>query len=217
MKKKNLIFDVGNVLLEYRWNQMLLDYGLSEEEAKVAGPLFFDHPNWKELDLGVLSVEEVICLYEKDLPQYAGLIRWFLTNLDLMPIPRKDVWEKVHALKEKGYKIAVLTNKPQATTEKVCNIYLKEIGFDLVYGQKEGRAKKPDKASTLEIIEKLNLSKENVIFVGDGDADYLTAKNAGVKSVSVLWGYRTKEQLYSLGAKNFVNSPSELLDFLINN
>ena len=121
------------------------------------------------------------------------------------------------ALKEKGYKLAVLTNKPQATTEKVCDICLKEIGFDLVYGQKEGRAKKPDKASTLEIIEKLNLSKENVIFVGDGDADYLTAKNAGVKSVSVLWGYRTKEQLYSLGAKNFVNTPSELFDFLINN
>ena len=34
MKKKNLIFDVGNVLLEYRWNQMLLDYGLSKEEAE---------------------------------------------------------------------------------------------------------------------------------------------------------------------------------------
>ena len=120
-------------------------------------------------------------------------------------------------LKEKGYKLAVLTNKPQATTEKVCSIYLKEIGFDIIYGQMVGRAKKPDKTSTLEIIQKFNLSKENIIFVGDGDADYLTAKNAGVKSVSVLWGYRTKEQLYSLGAKNFVNTPSELLDFLINN
>ena len=125
--------------------------------------------------------------------------------------------EVLKTLKEKGYKLAVLTNKPQATTEKVCSIYLKEIGFDLVYGQMLGRAKKPDKTSTLEIIQKFNLSKENIIFVGDGDADYLTAKNAGVKSVSVLWGYRTKEQLVNLGAKNFVNNPSELLDFLINN
>ena len=48
MVVKNLIFDVGNVLLEYRWNQMLLDYGLSEEEAKrkawadMANDLAFD-------------------------------------------------------------------------------------------------------------------------------------------------------------------------------
>ncbi len=125
--------------------------------------------------------------------------------------------EVLKTLKEKGYKLAVLTNKPQATTEKVCSIYLKEIGFDIVYGQMLGRVKKPDKTSTLEIIQKFNLSKENIIFVGDGDADYLTAKSAGVKSVSVLWGYRTKEQLINLGAKNFVNTPSELLDFLINN
>lgn len=125
--------------------------------------------------------------------------------------------EVLKTLKEKGYKLAVLTNKPQATTEKVCSIYLKEIGFDIVYGQMLGRAKKPDKTSTLEIIQKFNLSKENIFFVGDGDADYLTAKSAGVKSVSVLWGYRTKEQLINLGAKNFVNTPSELLDFLINN
>ncbi len=125
MKVKNLIFDVGNVLLEYRWNQMLLDYGLSKEEAAVAGPLFFEHDIWKELDLGNLSVEEVICLYEKALPQYAGLIRWFLTNLDLMPIPRKDVWEKVRALKQKGYRIYLLSN------------YNKDF-FELSYTAKQG-------------------------------------------------------------------------------
>ena len=56
MQIKNLIFDVGNVLLEYRWNQMLLDYGLTQEEAAVAGALFFEHELWKELDLGNYSV-----------------------------------------------------------------------------------------------------------------------------------------------------------------
>jgi putative hydrolase of the HAD superfamily len=88
---KNLIFDVGNVLIEYRWHQMLLDYGLTKEEAAIAGPLFFDHETWKELDLGNMPVEDVIVLYEKQLPQYAGLIRWFLTHLELMPIPRPEL------------------------------------------------------------------------------------------------------------------------------
>ena len=107
---KNLIFDVGNVLIEYRWHQMLLDYGLTKEEAAIAGPLFFEHETWKELDLGNMPVEDVICLYEQRLPQYAELIRWFLTHLELMPISRPDVWEKVHALKQKGYKIYLLSN-----------------------------------------------------------------------------------------------------------
>ena len=44
MKKyDNIIFDVGDVLLEYRWKQMLMDYGLSEEEAIRVGPVSYTH------------------------------------------------------------------------------------------------------------------------------------------------------------------------------
>ena len=119
---KNLIFDVGNVLIEYRWHQMLLDYGLTKEEAAVAGPLFFEHETWKELDLGNMPVEDVICLYEQQLPQYAGLIRWFLTHLELMPVPRPDVWEKVHALKEKGYNVDTTKISIDEVVEEIIKI-----------------------------------------------------------------------------------------------
>lgn len=185
MIKKNLIFDVGNVLLEYRWNQMLLDYGLSEEEAAVAGPLFFDHPNWKELDLGVLSIEEVICLYEKSLPQYAGLIRWFLSNLELMPIPRKDVWEKVHALKEKGYKIYLLSNYNKDFFEAHTKgaDFLNDIDGKVV--SYEIHQIKPEPAIYEYLLEKYQLNPQECVFFDDRPENTKTAEELGIQSYTI--------------------------------
>lgn len=185
MQKKNLIFDVGNVLLEYRWDQMLLDYGLSKEEAAVAGPLFFEHPNWKELDLGVLSVEEVICLYEKSLPQYAGLIRWFLTHLELMPVARKDVWEKVRLLKEKGYKIYLLSNYNKDFFE----VHTKDADFLKVIDGKvvsyEIHQIKPEPAIYEYLLQKYSLKPEESVFFDDRPENTETAEKLGIQSYTI--------------------------------
>ena len=185
MQIKNLIFDVGNVLLEYRWNQMLLDYGLSKEEAAVAGPLFFEHDIWKELDYGNISVEEVICLYEKALPQYAGLIRWFLTNLELMPIARKDVWEKVHALKQKGYKIYLLSNynKDFFDTHTKGADFLNDIDGKVV--SYEIHKIKPDPAIYEYLLEKYDLKPEESVFFDDRLENTEAAEKLGIKSYTI--------------------------------
>ena len=185
MKIKNLIFDVGNVLLEYRWNQMLLDYGLSKEEAATAGPLFFEHDIWKELDYGNISVEEVICLYEKALPQYAGLIRWFLTNLELMPIARKDVWEKVHALKQKGYRIYLLSNynKDFFDTHTKDADFLNDIDGKVV--SYEIHKIKPDPAIYEYLLEKYDLIPEESVFFDDRLENTEAAEKLGIKSYTI--------------------------------
>lgn len=185
MQIKNLIFDVGNVLLEYRWNQMLLDYGLSKEEAAVAGPLFFEHDIWKELDYGNISVEEVICLYEKALPQYAGLIRWFLTNLELMPIARKDVWEKVHALKQKGYKIYLLSNynKDFFDTHTKGADFLNDIDGKVV--SYEIHKIKPDPAIYEYLLVKYDLKPEESVFFDDRLENTEAAEKLGIKSYTI--------------------------------
>ena len=120
----------------------------------------------------------------------------------------------IKTLKERGYKIALLTNKPQMTTDKVYESMLSHLGIDVYLGGTERFLPKPDGESTLYLLELLGVSKENAYLVGDGDTDYLTAVNAGVNGISVLWGYRTKSQLEELGAKVFVNNPKELLDIL---
>ncbi len=182
---KNLIFDVGNVLIEYRWNQMLLDYGLSKEEAAVAGPLFFEHETWKELDLGNMPVEDVIVLYEKQLPQYAGLIRWFLTHLELMPIPRPDVWEKVHALKEKGYKIYLLSNY----NEDFFRVHTQDAAFlqdiDGKVVSYEIHKIKPYPEIYQYLLDKYELKPEESVFFDDRPENTQTAKELGMKTYTI--------------------------------
>lgn len=191
---KNLIFDVGNVLIEYRWNQMLLDYGLSEEEAAIAGPLFFEHETWKELDLGNMPVEDVIVLYEKQLPEYAGLIRWFLTHLELMPIPRPDVWEKVHALKEKGYKIYLLSNYNEdffrIHTEGAS--FLEDIDGKVV--SYEIHKIKPYPEIYQYLLDKYELSAQECVFFDDRAENTQTAEKLGMKTYTIT----SKEYLLDL-------------------
>lgn len=119
-------------------------------------------------------------------------------------------------LKNAGIEFAIVTNKPQRATENVYGKFLSKFGFYKVLGQTEYRPLKPNPHSTLEIIDGLKLKKEECVFIGDGETDVLTAKAAGIRCISVLWGYRTKEQLEAVGAKVFANNFSDIADIIQN-
>ena len=63
-------------------------------------------------------------------------------------------------------------------------------------------------------MQEFNVSPQNAYFVGDGETDVQTAINCGIKGISVLWGYRTKDQLEKEGATVFVNNPKDLLSII---
>lgn len=117
-------------------------------------------------------------------------------------------------LKKRGYLLAVLTNKPQSTTDTVIKNYFSFIEFDRVVGQRNGVKCKPDKAATLNILAELDVSINDCVFIGDGETDFLTAKNCKIPCISVLWGYRDLVDLESVGANLFINCPKQLLDLL---
>ncbi len=118
-------------------------------------------------------------------------------------------------LKDLNIKLTILSNKPQYGVNSAYQKFLSEYRFDAVLGQADGVPLKPDPSVTLEIINNFGLRREECLFVGDGETDVLTAKNAGVNCVSVLWGYRTLKQLEEVGAKTFVKDCDELLNLII--
>lgn len=122
--------------------------------------------------------------------------------------------ETLEYLSSKQNKLAIVTNKPQKATEKVFNEYLSGFGFCKVIGQTADFPLKPDPSSTLSIIEDLGFEKEECVFVGDGETDVATAVNAGIKCVSVLWGYRNRRQLEDAGADIFAEDYSELVSLI---
>lgn len=124
------------------------------------------------------------------------------------------IGEVLVQLKERGYKLAILTNKPQQTTNEVYKKYLAEYNFDIVVGQREGCKIKPHPETLLNIINKMDADKDKTYFIGDGETDVEVAKNANVKNIAVLWGFRTKNQLVKVGAENFVTEPSQILSIV---
>ncbi|MBE5742459.1 MAG: HAD family hydrolase [Clostridiales bacterium] len=113
-------------------------------------------------------------------------------------------------LKSEGYKLAVISNKPQAGTDEVCKKFFAEIEFDYIFGQREGIKVKPDRACVDYTLNALGVTGDEAIFVGDSDVDTKTAINAGVDGICVLWGYRSKQTLIEVGATEFVATADEL-------
>lgn len=117
-------------------------------------------------------------------------------------------------LKDKGIKVGVLSNKPDEYIEGILNKIYPEIDFDIAWGKKADMPEKPDGTSLRKIIEILNLKQSECLYVGDSDVDVLTAQNAGVDMIGVLWGFRGKDELEKAGAKILVSEPNEILEYV---
>lgn len=114
-------------------------------------------------------------------------------------------------LKEKGIKLAVLSNKPHEQTVKVVREVFGDNIFDCVYGQKEGIKRKPDPEGVYHLLDKMGVEKEECLYVGDSEVDVQTALNAGVKCIGVSWGFRSREILIDAGAVHIIDVPEQLL------
>ena len=122
--------------------------------------------------------------------------------------------ETLSALKARGLKLGVVTNKPQDATEGCIQKFFPEGLFDFVGGDTGSFPCKPDPSLAQYAALTLRVAPSECAFVGDGETDAMVARNAGMFGVSVLWGYRTKEELSRVGASRFVSSYEELFRIL---
>ena len=132
-----------------------------------------------------------------------------------MTKPYDGIVDILDELRAKGIKLAVVSNKKHEFTIEIVEKYF-EDRFDIVFGHRENYKEKPDPTSVLEVIEKLNILKSECIYIGDSNVDILTAKNAGVKSVGVSWGFRGREELANEGANYLADNNIELLNIILN-
>lgn len=140
--------------------------------------------------------------------------RIFDENCTYHVTPYDGIEALLKELKERDIQIAVLSNKPDRQTKKVIAEIFGEDVFDYVSGQQEHIRRKPEPDGVLHILKTLELSKEECLYVGDSEVDIKTGNNAKVRTVGVTWGFRTKDELKAAGAKEMVDHPSELLQYL---
>jgi phosphoglycolate phosphatase len=108
----------------------------------------------------------------------------------------------------------VLTNKPDPVAALVVNGLFPSGSFDLVLGEKPGLPRKPDPASTWEILTELGRTPRETIFMGDSEIDMETARAADCHALGVSWGYRERAALEAAGADRIIDAPEQLLPLL---
>ena len=122
--------------------------------------------------------------------------------------------ELLAALKNKGIKIAVCSNKPDNVVHFVTDTIFGKDYFDTVCGVIDGMPTKPNPYTALKIAENLGAQPDECLFLGDTNVDIFTAKNAGMTSVGVLWGFRTRTELVQAGADYIAENPHVILQLI---
>ncbi|MGN1267822.1 MAG: HAD family hydrolase [Dorea sp.] len=140
--------------------------------------------------------------------------RIFDENCTYHVTPYEGVMELLKALKQRGIKTAVLSNKPHRQTVKVVEEVLGNDLIDWAQGQQEQIARKPSADGVYAVMEKLGVTKEECLYIGDSEVDAETGKNAEVKTICVTWGFRTREELECAGADDLIDKAEEVLKYI---
>lgn len=117
------------------------------------------------------------------------------------------------ALKEKGFQMAIVSNKLQEGVDVLHKQYFSEY-LSVAIGAREGICKKPAPDTVMEALRLLGVSKEKAVYVGDSEVDIATAAHAGMNCITVAWGFRTRQEQKEAGATLFVEKPEEMISLL---
>jgi putative hydrolase of the HAD superfamily len=202
---KNIIFDIGGVLVSFEPDRVFREMGLPEEEVQILYQHTAKSPYWKELDRGVLPKEEVFQTMVNTMPQaYRKDAMEFFTKRIPEAVTSFDYsadWLK--GLKERGYNIYLLTNYPEWLFEthwKKGFTFVPYVDGKVVSGKV--KLIKPDHAIYETIIKKYSLNPAESVFIDDVKENVQAAKETGLNAIQFTNINDVKNQLEKLLASD---------------
>jgi phosphoglycolate phosphatase len=128
-------------------------------------------------------------------------------------LPYDGIVALIEKLKQRGIKLAVVSNKPDLFVRKIVDNLFAGY-FDSVCGHRDDIPHKPDPTIVNEVCSLISTSPQDCVFIGDSGVDMQTANNAGMFAVGALWGFRTRDELAQNGAAALIERPEDLLALL---
>lgn len=127
----------------------------------------------------------------------------------------KGIPELLEALNQDDeYELSILSNKPNPFTQEIASQLFSPGAFHTVLGQRDGIEKKPDPKGIQEILDHATNPNQPTFLIGDSIIDLQTARNAGIGSIAVLWGFEDLEELKAESPTHIVKSADELLNLI---
>lgn len=138
-------------------------------------------------------------------PVLAAFQPYYRAHCQIKTRPYEGIPEALAALRER-YPLAIVSNKPDAAVKTLCADIFPGI---YARGESPDCPRKP--AADMVYKAMASIGADTCIYIGDSDVDVLTANNAGVPCLSVLWGFRDRACMESVGAKHFCETPAQLV------
>lgn len=181
---KNIVFDVGMVLVDFKWREVMANVGCTPDEVETIAAVMVNSPFWNELDRGVMDEDDVIAQMIEKLPGLEDKARAFWENIHLTieAFPYAKDWVK--GLREAGYHTYLLTNYPRSlykNTAEKCFTFLPYIEDVLVSSHE--KMTKPDRVIYERLLEKFDLKAEETVFIDDRLTNVEGAESVGIKGI----------------------------------
>lgn len=196
---RNIIFDIGNVLTDFRWKEFLSDRGFSEEmTARIARASVLT-PLWDEVDRGVWDMEKLMQEFIRRDPEIASELRLAFDNVKGMVTKRDYAIPWIQRLKTHGYKVYYLSNFSIKAYED-CQDALDFIPF-MDGGILSCREKviKPDAEIYRILLSRYSLKAEESVFIDDTGKNVDAAEALGIHGICFKSRKQAEEELRQLG------------------
>lgn len=127
--------------------------------------------------------------------------------------PYKGIPETIMKLREKGSRIAVVSNKIDFAVQKLCDDFFPGL-VDAAVGDSPKTRTKPAPDMVYKALEIMGAENSGCVYIGDTDVDFETAKNSGMDCILVSWGFRSREELVKHGAEMIADKPEDIIKFM---
>ncbi len=210
MKDIGILFDLDGTLLDTledltdATNQVLTQFGYPrrsrEEVRRFVGNGARNWVQWSvPQDTDPARTEQVFQAFQE----------YYSTHCQEKTRPYGGIPEALEALRQAGYPMAIVSNKPDGAVKSLCRQYFPGL---YARGETPDCPRKPDPAMVRAAAREIGVAAERCIYVGDSEVDVETGFRAGMPVVSVTWGFRPAEVIRAAGGEIFCHSPGALTD-----
>jgi len=215
MNIKGIIFDLDGTLLDTledltdAVNHVMLQFSLETKSLDQVRSYVGNGVN--------RLIEQ--CVHGGDAhPQFEEILTAFIgfydANCDHKTKPYEGILALIEKLHSEGRQLGIVSNKFDSAV-KALNLQYFHNWIDFALGVTDALHRKPSPDMVYACLEAMQLKPEEVVFIGDSEVDLKTAQNAGVRCISVLWGFRSQAVLMKNGATQFVYTVSDLEEALM--
>lgn len=195
---KNIVFDLGRVIVDLNQNLFIDSLKYEEELSKILKSIYKSE-EWLKLDEGIYTLDYLINVFCNKYPEYMEEIRFVIgTEISNIFPFKKDSIDFVKELKKEGYKIYILSNTFSESFE-----YIKSNKdfYDNVSGDVcsyKVNMLKPNKEIYIELLNRYNLNPEETIFIDDKLNNIEAANFLGINGIVFDNIYEVKEKVYNI-------------------